>query len=123
MALEPESLTASWREEDTNAPALEYNFKTRGGDAVAFVDFLPTFRIYPGMKLRVAVSVDNQAATLVEVPGSSGAENENGSERSAGVQDNYTRARIPLPSLAAGKHTFTIRAVDPGAVIDRISLP
>jgi hypothetical protein len=123
MALQPESLAASWREDDTNAPALEYSFASRGGDAVAFVDFLPTFRIYPGMKLRVAVRVDNQAATLIEVPGSSGAENENGTVRSAGVQDNYTRARIPLPSLAAGNHIFTIRAVDPGVVIDRVSLP
>lgn len=123
MALEPGSLAASWHEGDSNAPALEYNFTSGGGDAAAFVDFLPTFRIYPGMKLRVAASVDDQAATLVEVPGSSGAENENGTVRSAAVQDNYARARIPLPSLAAGKHTFTIRAVDPGAVIDRVSLP
>ncbi len=123
MALEPESLAASWREGDTNAPGLQYHFTGHGGDAAAFVDFLPTFRIYPGMKLRVAVSVDDQAATLVEVPGSSGAENENGTVRSAAVQDNYARARIPLPSLAAGKHIFTIRAVDPGVVIDRVSLP
>jgi hypothetical protein len=123
MALEPAGLSASWKEDDTNAPALEYEFRSKTSDAVAFVDFIPTFRIYPGMKLRVAVSVDNQPATLIEVPGSSGAENENGTVRSAGVQDNYTRARIPLPSLAAGKHTFTIRAVDPGVVIDRVSLP
>jgi hypothetical protein len=121
--LQPASLASSWKADDTNAPSLEYNFTSGGGDAVAFVDFLPTFRIYPGMKLRVAVCVDNQPATLIEVPGSSGAENENGTVRSAAVQDNYARASISLPSLAAGKHTFTIRAVDPGAVIDRISLP
>ncbi|HEX5398277.1 MAG TPA: glycosyl hydrolase 115 family protein, partial [Verrucomicrobiae bacterium] len=97
MALEPASLDSSWNENDAKAPTFEYNFTSKAGDAEAFVDFLPTFRIYPGMKLRVAVSVDNQPATLVEVPGSSGAENENGAIRSDGVQNNYTRARIPLP--------------------------
>ncbi|HEU6448993.1 MAG TPA: glycosyl hydrolase 115 family protein [Verrucomicrobiae bacterium] len=123
MALLPASLDSSWNETDTNAPTLEYDFKTKSGDAKAFIDFLPTFRIYPGMQLRVAVSVDNQPATIVEVPGSSGAENENGAVRSNGVQDNYVRAEIPLPALAAGKHKFTIRAIDSGAVIDRVSLP
>lgn len=123
VALQPASLDASWNEADTNAPSLEYDFTTQGSEAVAFVDFLPTFRICPGMRLRVAMSVDGRGPTLVEVPGSSGAENENGTIRSSAVQDNYTRARVPLPGLPAGKHTFTIRAVDPGAIIDCISLP
>jgi hypothetical protein len=123
MALEPAGLDASWNENDTNAPTLEFAFNCIGGDAVAFAEFLPTFRLYPGMKLRVAVSVDGGATTLVEVPGSSGAENEYGAIRSLAVQNNYTRARIPLSGLAAGRHTFIIRAVDPGAVIDRVSLP
>ncbi len=123
MALQPVRLTATWKEDDANAPALHYEFTTKGGDVAALVDFLPAFRIYPGMKLRVVMGVDNQRATVVEVPGSSGSENETGTVRSAGVQDNYTRARIPFPNLAPGKHTFTIRAVDPGAVIDRVSLP
>ena len=123
MALKPASRDSSWSENDTNAPTLEFDFTSKGGGAEAFVDFLPTFRLYPGMKLRVAVSMDESAPMLVEVPGSSGAENENGAIRSSAVQDNYTRARIPFSGLAAGKHKLKIRAVDPGAVIDGVSLP
>lgn len=123
MALVPISLSASWGENDSAAPTLEYDFQSKAGDAEAWIDFLPTFRIYPGMKLRVAVSVDAGAPVIVEVPGSSGAENENGQVRSAAVQDNYVRARVPLPALAEGKHTFKVRAMDPGAVIDQIHLP
>ena len=123
MALEPASLVSSWNENDTNAPALEFDFTGQGGDAETLINFLPTFRIYPGMKLRVAVSVDDRAPTLVEVPGSSGAENENGAVRSSAVQNNEVKAQIPFTNLDAGKHTLKIRAVDPGAVIDTISLP
>ena len=123
MALEPAGLASSWNENDPNAPTLEFDFTGKGGDAAAYVNFLPTFRLYPGMKLRVAVSVDDRAPMLIEVPGSSGAENENGAIRSSAVQNNYTAARIPLPDLGAGRHTLKIRAVDPGAVIDAISLP
>ncbi len=123
MALEPVSLEGAWSENDTNSPTLEFDFTSKESVTEAFVDFLPTFRLYPGMKLRVAVSIDNDTPKIVEVPGSSGAENENGTIRSAAVQDNYTRARIPLPALASGKHTLKISAMDAGAVIDRVSLP
>jgi hypothetical protein len=112
-----------WREEAANAPTLEYVFQSSGGDADAFVDFLPTFRIFPGVQLRVAVSVDKWKPTLLEVPGSSSAENENGPIRSNAVQNNYVRLRVPLQNLAVGKHVLTILAVDPGVVIDHVSLP
>jgi hypothetical protein len=123
MALLPASSEISWKEDDKNAPALEYDFQAKDGDGEALIDFLPTFRIYSGMKLRVAASMDDGVPTIIEVPGSSGSENENGQVRSFAVQNNYVRARVPLPGLTAGRHTFKIRAVDPGAVIDRISLP
>ena len=123
LALLPVKLTASWNENDSKAPALEFDFKSAAGDAEALIDFLPSFRLYPGMKLRIAVSVDNDAPTTLEVPGSNGAENENGTIRSQAVQNNYVRAQVPLPALTAGKHIFKIRAMDPGVAIDRISLP
>jgi hypothetical protein len=125
MALKPATLAASWQPETagTKAPRMEYDFQAKGGDAEAFLDFLPTFRIYPGMKLRVCIQVDNGPVTTVEVPGASGTEDENGEVRRFGVQDNYTRLRLPLPGLTAGKHTFKICAVDPGAILDRLSLP
>jgi hypothetical protein len=124
LALLPAGLSSAWAEADPAAPTLEYDFESGGGSAGdVLIDFLPMFRIYPGMKLRVAVGIDEQAATPIEVPGSSGREDENGTVRSDGIQDNYVRARVPLPALPPGRHVLKVRAVDPGAVIDRISLP
>lgn len=123
MALLPASLKSAWPADDKAAPTLEFDFDANGGEAEALIDFLPTFRIYPGLQLRVAVSLDEQAPTLVEVPGSSGKEDENGPNRREGIQNNFVRARVPLTALVAGKHVLKIRAVDPGVVIDRISLP
>jgi hypothetical protein len=123
MALTPAGLSSSWAVGSGKAPALSYAFATEGGAAELFVDFLPTFRICPGMLLRVAVSVDGGAPIALEVPGSSGAENENGTVRRYAVQDNFVRAHRTLSGLAPGRHTLTIRAIDPGIVMDRISLP
>ena len=124
LALKPAGIEYSWDLRDTDAPALEYDFMTTNNvPSKVLVDFIPTFRIYPGMKLRVAVSIDDQPSVLVEVPGSSGAENEYGRVRADAVQNNYARADIPFPALTAGRHVLKISAVDPGIVIDRISFP
>ena len=123
LALKPASLKSSWQAGDPTAPTLAFNFETKGGDSDALIDFMPTFRLYPGRQLRVAVSIDDQASVVVEVPGSSGKDDENGPTRRNGIQNNYVRASVPLIHLAAGKHVLKISAIDPGAVIDRVALP
>jgi len=123
VALLPVKLAKAWEAGDPKAPALEFDFQSQGGAADIWIDFLPSFRLFPGMKLRVAAWVDNAPPVIVEVPGSSGAENENGQVRSQGVQDNYVRARVPLPAMAAGKHVLALQAMDSGVVVDRVYLP
>ncbi|MTK53238.1 glycosyl hydrolase 115 family protein [Paludibacter sp.] len=123
LALKPAGLESSWNVGDNSAPCLEYDFQTKGGDNNVLIDFLPSFRICPGMQLRVHVSIDNQISKVVEVLGSSGKEDENGSVRSNGIMNNYVQAKVELKGLVPGKHTLKIYAVDPGVVIDRISFP
>ncbi|WP_229421031.1 glycosyl hydrolase 115 family protein [Telluria antibiotica] len=125
VALTPAGLESSWAVTDDKAPALAFDVLAAapgaGGDVL--IDFMPTFRIYPGRKLRVGVSVDDGAPLVVDVPGSSGQEDESGAIRREGVQNNVVRARVAMPALAAGPHVVTIRAIDPGVVIDRVALP
>jgi hypothetical protein len=122
VVLTPATVETSWKPGDPDAPALEYEFEPKGeAGQEALIDFLPTFRLCPGMKLCVAVSVDSQPPSLVEIPGSNGKEEETGPTRSVAVLDNCVTAHVPLPALSGGKHLFKIRAVDPGVIIDRIS--
>ncbi len=124
VALEPSNLQTPFASSDTAAPALVCGFQiTNESNLQAQIAFLPTFRIYPGTKLRVAITIDTQPPQTMEVPGSAGAEDENGPVRRNTVQDNESLLQIPLMGLSPGKHTLKISAVDPGVVIDRISLP
>jgi hypothetical protein len=123
VALTPAGLSSAWPVGSTTAPALTYDFATRADSADLFIDFLPTFRIFPGMLLRVAIIVDGRPPAVLEIPGSNGLENETGTLRQYAVQDNYVRAHQRLTGLSPGKHQLTIQAIDPGVVLDRISLP
>jgi hypothetical protein len=123
LALKPAGINNTWAKGDKSAPMLAFDFQTEGGNSEALIDFLPTFRICPPMQLRVAVCIDDQQPVEVEVPGSNGKEDENGPNRKNGIMNNYVRAAIPLTGLSKGKHVLKIYAVDPGVVIDKISLP
>jgi len=113
----------SERGTDGSLPYLEYRFANRTGAERAYVDFLPSFRLYPGQKLSVAISVDGLAPAFYEIPGSGGSEDENGRIRATAVQDNYVRLAVPLPALGGGDHIFRIATANAGVVVDRIWLP
>jgi len=121
VVLSPATLQASWTVGDAGSPALEYRFQGKAKDGEVLIDFLPTFRIFPGMHLRVSVSVDNGDPQILEVPGSDGSEDENGPNRNQGIRNNYVRGHVPISGLSDGNHVLKIRAMDPGVVIDRIS--
>ncbi len=121
MVLQPASLSSSWQPGDKAAPSLTYNFKANGKPTQALVDFMPTFRVYPGTKLRVAVALDGKMLSTVEVPGSDGKEDEKGPNRNQGIRNNYVRGIVDLSTLPEGDHKLTIMAVDPGVVIDKVS--
>jgi len=74
------------------------------------------------MKLCVEVSVNGSEWQCVEVPFSDGTKDENSPGRYTAVQDNFVRAFVKCPSLKEDINTIRIRAVDPGAVLDRVAV-
>jgi len=124
MSLQPAALENAWSIGDRTAPCMTFDFRVGASERKdAFIDFLPTFRLVPGMKLRVAIQVDDGPVQAVEVPGSDTTEPTWGPARRFIVLDNFARARVSLGALESGAHTFRMWAVDPGVVVDRISLP
>ena len=104
---------------------LEYEleWKDEGAPDELVLQFLPDYRLYPGLKLRVSVAVNSPSeAILVEVPHSDGSSDENGPGRSAAVQDGFVRAFVKSEHLRPGVNRIRITAVDPGVVLDRLAL-
>ena len=102
VTLEPATPRNAWNPiTGEGAPSLEYEFDhATSGDAQAVISLLPTFRLYPGMKLRLAVAVDGEKARVLEVPGSSGDETETGPVRRDAVRDDRVNLRVPFSQLA-----------------------
>ena len=73
--------------------------------------------------LRVAISVDRQTPKLLEVPGSSGTENENGPVRTAAVQDSYRAVACALGEFGGGRaRSPRFGRWMPGVAFNRVSL-
>jgi hypothetical protein len=100
------------------APVLEFDIttKTPATRAVVTVQAIPTHRIHPGRGLRYAVAIDSEAPQVVdlETPENSAIWSKNVLRGSA-----YGTTEHPLQP---GRHTVRVYMVDPGVVIDHLTI-
>jgi hypothetical protein len=102
----------------TNSPTLEYDFNIATANPAAKVTLqaIPTHRINPERSLRYAVAVDNETPQVInlETP-----------ENNATWSENVLRGAaqgVTTHNLAAGRHTLHVYMVDPGVVLDHITI-
>lgn len=127
MALWPAVPASQWNPQTqlATAPQMEYSLDLPAAcpDAEVTLHVLPTYELYPGMQLRIAMRWDNLQPQVLEVPfASSETRVASNPVRSAGVLNNYIPLRAPVGHIPAGKHHLTVYAVDPGIVLDQISV-
>lgn len=107
------------------APRMEYSVDvpTECAEGEVILHLLPTYELYPGMQLRVAAGWDGLTPQVLEVPFASSETRVVGNAvRSAGVLNNRISLRMPVGAISAGSHKLTVFAVDPGIVVDQISI-
>lgn len=107
----------------TEGAALSYGFelKNNRSNPKAFLMMAPTFPFNSGRGQRIEISLDGQVVKTINI---------NEASRfiiNAFHDQNYewekTRINkqvLNLPNLDAGKHTITIKPLDPGVVLERI---
>jgi hypothetical protein len=103
--------------EAATAPRVDYAVDlSTAGSFVLRLHLLPT-QALAGGALRLAVALDDQPPQLVELPRADG-----GPEWSQAVLANERIAKTTLPAAAAGRHTLRLWGLEPGIVLDRLTL-
>lgn len=99
-----------------DAPRLDYRFDlAQDGPLAVHVQLLPT---HPGAgKLRFALALDDGAPQVVEMMNRDG-----GAEWAEGVLNNARTVSATLERTTAGRHVLHLIAIDPGVVIDKLTL-
>ncbi|MGC8541096.1 MAG: glycosyl hydrolase 115 family protein [Phycisphaerae bacterium] len=127
MALWPALPTNQWNPETqlAEAPRMEYHLTvpTPCADGEVILQVLPTYELYPGMQLRIAISWNDHSPQILAVPFASNETRVVGNAiRSAGVLDNHIPLRFAVGPIAARIHKLVVHAVDPGIVLDQINV-
>jgi hypothetical protein len=122
-----EGAAAAQRREQA-PPWLDYDFTTlTSGDAMLALHLLPTFAVDSDHRLRYAVSIDGALPVEMDLSAaptprkSAGAgDGPSDSGWAENVLRNSAVAKIPLGTLAAGKHTVRLLYRDPGVVFEHL---
>lgn len=127
MALWPALPANQWnpKTQMASAPRMEYSLDmpVTVPEGEVILQVLPTYELYPGMHLRIAMRWDDLPPQVTEVPfASSETRVVSNRIRSAGVLNNHIPLHFPVGHVPAGKHLLTVFAVDPGIVLDQISV-
>ncbi len=127
MALWPAVPQNQWNPETqlAAAPRMQYQIDVPAACAEGeiILQLLPTYELYPGMQLRVAISWDDHSPQVQAVPFASSETRVVGNAiRSESVLDNHIPLRFAVGPITAGKHKLVVHAVDPGIVLDQINL-
>jgi hypothetical protein len=110
--------TADAGDAAAKAPALEYDYTTTtaADRATVTVQAIPTRRINPERGLRYAVAVDNGPPQVVDLETP---------ENSAAWSANVLRGSAlgtTTHAIAPGKHTLHVYLMDPGVVLDHLTI-
>ncbi|NNM86559.1 MAG: hypothetical protein HKL96_12490 [Phycisphaerales bacterium] len=108
-----------------SAPRMDYTLTLprECRSATLVLKVLPTYELHPGMKLRIALSFNHGPMQVMTVPfASSEARINSHAIRRLGALDDHIPLQFAVGDLAAGKHSLTVYAVDPGIVLDQIQV-
>ncbi len=102
----------------SSAPSLEYDFQTITDDqkATVIIQAIPTHRINPQRGLRYAVAVDSDPPQIIDLETPEFSETWGANVLRAAAFGTTTH------NIPAGKHTLHIYMVDPGVVVDHITI-
>lgn len=100
------------------APAVGYDFYTFSTAAPKItVSTLPTHPVNNNYRLRYGVSIDDGPVQIVDFRTFGRSE-----EWKENVLENRADREVEYPELSEGKHTLKIYMIDPGVILDRITI-
>ncbi|ALI97838.1 glycosyl hydrolase 115 family protein [Rufibacter tibetensis] len=118
LPLLPASVEAKPEAVKAQTSVVEYDFYSlTSGAPTVNVFTLPTHPVTSGYGMRYGVSVDDGPVQVVDFKTVGRSE-----KWKVGVLENRAHSQVKFPALSKGKHTLKIYLIDPGVVLDYITI-